>query len=210
MSRIIAGICGGTPLASVPGSATRPTTDRVKEALFSRLEALGMITRARVLDLYAGSGALGVEAVSRGASTAELVESDAKAASTCQRNARSVNDAVGRRAVTVHRGKVVSFLEATVPGRHWDLVFMDPPYALGEEQTALVLKSLTPHLAADAIVVVERSSRSPEPAWPVGMAPMGDRKYGETHLWFAEPSSDGEEGAVGGQEESRSPRTTAP
>ena len=79
MSRIIAGICGGTPLASVPGSATRPTTDRVKEALFSRLEALGMVARARVLDLYAGSGALGVEAVSRGASTAELVESDAKA-----------------------------------------------------------------------------------------------------------------------------------
>lgn len=193
MSRIIAGICGGTPLASVPGSGTRPTTDRVKEALFSRLEALGMLSRARVLDLYAGSGALGVEAVSRGASTAELVESDAKAVGVCQRNARTVNDAVGRRAVTVHRGKVGAFLDATIDGRHWDLVFMDPPYPLGEDQLARVLEALAPHLAEDALVVVERSARSPQPAWPEGLVHYADRKYGETHLWFAEPdlASDG-------------------
>ncbi|MDQ0258172.1 16S rRNA (guanine(966)-N(2))-methyltransferase RsmD [Sinomonas atrocyanea] len=191
MSRIIAGIIGGTPLASVPGSATRPTTDRVKEALFSRLDALGMVSRARVLDLYAGSGALGVEAVSRGASTAELVEADAKAVGVCQRNARLVNDAVGRRAVTVHRGKVGSFLDATGPGRHWDLVFMDPPYPLGEDQLARVLEALAPHLAEDALVVVERSSRSPEPDWPHGLEHFGERKYGETRLWFAEPVADG-------------------
>lgn len=189
MSRIIAGICGGTPLASVPGSATRPTTDRVKEALFSRLEALGMISRVRVLDLYAGSGALGVEAVSRGAATAELVESDAKAVGVCQRNARTVNDAVGRRAVTVHRGKVGAFLESTTAGRHWDLAFLDPPYPLGEDQLARILEGLLPHLAEDAVVVVERSSRSPEPSWPEGMAHVADRKYGETHLWFAEPEA---------------------
>lgn len=189
MSRIIAGICGGTPLASVPGSATRPTTDRVKEALFSRLEALGMVARARVLDLYAGSGALGVEAVSRGASTAELVESDAKAVGVCQRNARLVNDAVGRRAATVHRGKVGSFLDGTTPGRHWDLVFMDPPYPLGEDQLTRVLEALVAHLAEDALVVVERSARSPEPDWPEGLAHFGDRKYGETRLWFAEPDA---------------------
>lgn len=189
MSRIIAGICGGTPLASVPGSATRPTTDRVKEALFSRLEALGMVARARVLDLYAGSGALGVEAVSRGASTAELVESDAKAVGVCQRNARLVNDAVGRRAATVHRGKVGSFLDGTTPGRHWDLVFMDPPYPLSEDQLTRVLEALVAHLAEDALVVVERSARSPEPDWPEGLAHFGDRKYGETRLWFAEPEA---------------------
>jgi 16S rRNA (guanine966-N2)-methyltransferase len=189
LSRIIAGISGGTPLASVPGSATRPTTDRVKEALFSRLDALGMMSRARVLDLYAGSGALGVEAISRGASTAELVESDARAAAVCQRNARTVNDAVGRRAATVHRAKVGSFLEATMPGQHWDLVFMDPPYPLGEEQLGRVLAALVPHLAGDALVVVERSARSPEPSWPQGLEHFADRKYGETHLWFAEPAS---------------------
>jgi 16S rRNA (guanine966-N2)-methyltransferase len=194
MSRIIAGISGGTTLASVPGTATRPTTDRVKEALFSRLEALGMLARARVLDLYAGSGALGVEAVSRGASTAELVESEAKAVAACQRNARTVNDAVGRRAVTVHRAKVGAFLEHTVAGRHWDLVLMDPPYPLGEDQLARVLAAVAPHLSEDALVVVERSSRSPEPAWPDGLVHFGDRKYGETHLWFAEPgpARDGE------------------
>lgn len=196
MSRIIAGIAGGTTLASVPGSATRPTTDRVKEALFSRLEALGMIARARVLDLYAGSGALGVEAVSRGASTAELVESEAKAVAACQRNARTVNDAVGRRAVTVHRAKVGGFLEQTMPGRHWDLVFMDPPYPLADEQLTRVLAALSPHLAEDALVVVERSSRSPEPDWPAGLHHYADRKYGETRLWFAEPypapAADGE------------------
>ncbi|MDP9883757.1 16S rRNA (guanine966-N2)-methyltransferase [Sinomonas atrocyanea] len=190
MSRIIAGIIGGTPLASVPGSATRPTTDRVKEALFSRLDALGMVSRARVLDLYAGSGALGVEAVSRGASTAELVEADAKAVGVCQRNARLVNDAVGRRAVTVHRGKVGSFLDGTGPGRHWDLVFMDPPYPLGEDQVSRVLAALAPHLAEDALVVVERSARSPEPDWPEGLQHFAERKYGETRLWFAEPTAD--------------------
>ncbi|GAB4100310.1 16S rRNA (guanine(966)-N(2))-methyltransferase RsmD [Sinomonas halotolerans] len=194
MSRIIAGISGGTPLASVPGSGTRPTTDRVKEALFSRLEALGMIARARVLDLYAGSGALGVEAASRGASTVELVETDAKAVGVCQRNARTVNDAVGRRAVTVHRSKVQGFLEKTLEGQHWDLVFLDPPYDLAEASLAAVLEALAPHLAPDAVVVVERSSRSAEPAWPEGLGLLSERKYGETRLWFAEPVA-GDRGA---------------
>lgn len=210
MSRIIAGICGGTPLVSVPGSGTRPTTDRVKEALFSRLEALGMISRARVLDLYAGSGALGVEAVSRGASTAELVESDAKAVGICQRNARTVNDAVGRRAVTVHRVKVGAFLESTIEGRHWDLVFLDPPYPLGEDQLARVLEALAPHLAADALVVVERSARSPEPAWPRHLVHYADRKYGETHLWFAEPRPDPDVDADADAEASESTGSVAP
>ena len=188
MSRIIAGIAGGVPLAAVPGSATRPTTDRVKEALFSRLDALGMVQHARVLDLYAGSGALGVEAASRGASTVELVESEVKAAQVCERNARTVNDAVSRRAVTVRRSKVSSFLERVPPGPHWDLVLMDPPYPLGEGALAAVLAALAPRLAPDAIVVVERSSRSPEPDWPDGLVRYGDKKYGETRLWFAEPA----------------------
>ncbi|MEA5456577.1 16S rRNA (guanine(966)-N(2))-methyltransferase RsmD [Sinomonas sp. JGH33] len=186
MSRIISGIAGGVPLVAVPGSATRPTTDRVKEALFSRLDSLGMLSRARVLDLYAGSGALGVEAASRGASTVELVESEAKAAHVCERNARTINDALNRRAVTVRRAKVSAFLERVPPGEHWDLVLMDPPYPLSEEQLASVLAAVAPRLAPDALVVVERSARSPEPAWPAALAHFADRKYGETHLWFAE------------------------
>jgi 16S rRNA (guanine966-N2)-methyltransferase len=188
MSRIIAGAAGGTPLASVPGSLTRPTTDRVKEALFSRLDAFDVITGARVLDLYAGSGALGVESGSRGAGTVDLVEFDAKASSVCQRNADLVNGVVGRKVVTVHRSKVESFLERASLDDTWDLVFLDPPYPLDEPALSAVLAKLNPHLAPAAVVVVERSSRSPEPAWPGGVERFAEKKYGETRLWFAEPS----------------------
>ncbi|HET7139943.1 MAG TPA: 16S rRNA (guanine(966)-N(2))-methyltransferase RsmD [Arthrobacter sp.] len=188
MSRIIAGAAGGTPLVSVPGSLTRPTTDRVKEALFSRLDAFGIIAGARVLDLYAGSGSLGVESGSRGADAVDLVEFDAKASSVCQRNADLINGVLGRKAVTVHRSKVESFLERTVETASWDLVFLDPPYPLDEPALSDVLGKLADHLAQAAVVVVERSSRSPEPAWPAGLERFAERKYGETRLWFAEPS----------------------
>ncbi|MCU1436057.1 MAG: rRNA ((966)-N(2))-methyltransferase RsmD [Pseudarthrobacter sp.] len=188
MSRIIAGAAGGTSLASVPGSLTRPTTDRVKEALFSRLDAFGIIAGARVLDLYAGSGALGVESGSRGAETVDLVEFDAKATSVCQRNADLINGVLARKAVTVHRSKVESFLERTPGEVCWDLVFLDPPYPLDEAAVSAVLAKLADHLAPAALVVVERSSRSPEPGWPEGLERFAEKKYGETRLWFAEPA----------------------
>jgi 16S rRNA (guanine966-N2)-methyltransferase len=187
MSRIISGAAGGSPLASVPGSLTRPTTDRVKEALFSRLDAFEVIAGARVLDLYAGSGSLGVESASRGASSVDLVESEAKASAVCQRNADLVNTAARRKVVSVHRSKVESFLDRTAEGVLWDLVFLDPPYPLEEPALGAVLAKLTPHLAAGAVVVVERSARTPEPAWPEGMERFAEKKYGETRLWFAEP-----------------------
>ncbi|MEO8284078.1 MAG: 16S rRNA (guanine(966)-N(2))-methyltransferase RsmD [Pseudarthrobacter sp.] len=188
MSRIISGAAGGTPLVSVPGSMTRPTTDRVKEALFSRLDAFGIIAGARVLDLYAGSGSLGVESGSRGASAVDLVEFGAKASSVCQRNADLVNGVLARKAVTVHRSKVEPFLERTAEDARWDLVFLDPPYPLDEVALSAVLAKLADHLAPAAVVVVERSSRSPEPGWPAGLERFAERKYGETKLWFAEPS----------------------
>jgi 16S rRNA (guanine966-N2)-methyltransferase len=188
MSRIIAGAAGGTPLANVPGSLTRPTTDRVKEALFSRLDAFGVIAGARVLDLYAGSGALGAESGSRGAGTVDLVEFDAKASAVCQRNADLVNGLLGRKVVTVHRSKVESFLERAEDAASWDLVFLDPPYPLDEPALSAVLGKLADHLAPAAVVVVERSSRSPEPGWPAGVERFAEKKYGETRLWFAEPA----------------------
>lgn len=188
MSRIIAGAAGGMPLTGVPGSLTRPTTDRVKEALFSRLDAFDAIAGARVLDLYAGSGALGVESGSRGAQTVDLVESDAKASGVCQRNADLVNGILGRKTVTVHRCKVEPFLDRVPGTAAWDLVFLDPPYPLDEVALAAVLEKLAAHLAPGAVVVVERSSRSSEPLWPGGMARFAEKKYGETRLWFAEPS----------------------
>lgn len=187
MSRIVAGAAGGTPLVSVPGALTRPTTDRVKEALFSRLDAFGIIAGAKVLDLYAGSGSLGVESGSRGADTVDLVEFDAKASSVCQRNADLINGVLGRKVVTVHRSKVESFLERTEEAARWDLVFLDPPYPLDEPALSAVLVKLAEHLAPAAVVVVERSSRSPEPVWPGGLERFAEKKYGETRLWFAEP-----------------------
>jgi 16S rRNA (guanine966-N2)-methyltransferase len=174
-------------LQSVPGSLTRPTTDRVKEALFSRLDAFEVINGARVLDLYAGSGSLGVESGSRGANSVDLVEFDAKASAVCQRNADLINGVLGHKAVTVHRSKVEPFLERAVAAAVWDLVFLDPPYPLEEVALAAVLEKLAAHLAPAAVVVVERSSRSPEPGWPGGLTRFAEKKYGETRLWFAEP-----------------------
>lgn len=187
MSRIIAGAAGGTPLTAVPGSLTRPTTDRVKEALFSRLDAFNVIAGARVLDLYAGSGSLGVESGSRGAQSVDLVESDGKASAVCQRNADLINGVLGRKAVTVHRSKVEPFLERASEAAVWDLVFLDPPYLLEEVGLQAALQKLAPHLSPAAVVVVERSSRSPEPLWPDTLTRFAEKKYGETKLWFAEP-----------------------
>ncbi|MDQ0755994.1 16S rRNA (guanine(966)-N(2))-methyltransferase RsmD [Arthrobacter sp. B3I4] len=187
MSRIIAGTAGGTTLASVPGSLTRPTTDRVKEALFSRLDAFEVIADARVLDLYAGSGSLGVESASRGALSVDLVEFAPKASEICQRNADLVNTVARHKIVSVHRSKVESFLDRTAEGTRWDLVFLDPPYPLDEVALGAVLTKLLPHLNEGAVVVVERSARTPEPSWPEGLERFAEKKYGETRLWFAEP-----------------------
>ncbi|MER1996804.1 MAG: 16S rRNA (guanine(966)-N(2))-methyltransferase RsmD [Arthrobacter sp.] len=188
MSRIIAGVAGGSTLSSVPGSGTRPTTDRVKEALFSRLESYGILDGAYVLDLFAGSGSLGVESASRGAARVDLVELAEKAALVCRSNASLVNKILGSERVRVHRTKAESYLLRVPPGLVWDLVFLDPPYPLEEEGLAAVLDALSPRLADRAVVVVERSTRSPEPAWPAGMERFSERSYGETTLWFAEPA----------------------
>ena len=187
VTRIIAGAGGGTPLTGVPGSLTRPTTDRVKEALFSRLDAFDVVAGARVLDLYAGSGSLGVESGSRGAQSVELVESDARASAVCQRNADLINGVLGRKAVTVHRSKVEPFLDRAAEDAAWDLVFLDPPYPLEEAGLSAALEKVAAHLSPGAVVVVERSSRSPEPGWPEGLTRFAEKKYGETRLWFAEP-----------------------
>lgn len=193
MSRIISGIAGGTTLKSVPGDATRPTTDRVKEALFSRLESWNVISSARVLDLFAGSGALGLETASRGARQVLLVELVPKAVSVCQQNAAKINEALKSQIASVQRGKVDSVLagffdeETSLPRKTFDLVFMDPPYPLTEQELSATLEKVSRVLAEDATLIVERSSRSPEPQWPSGLEKIADKKYGETHLWFAEP-----------------------
>ena len=184
MTRIISGRAGGLRLATPSGSGTRPTSDRVREALFSRLEHLDVLPGAHVLDLYAGSGALGLEAASRGAASVLLVESDRAAAKVTRSNAA----ALGTPGVTVRHAPVARVL-ATPPPTPCTLVFSDPPYELGEDQLAGDFALLVENgwLTADALVVVERSARSPEPRWPAQWEPEGERRYGETKVWFAGP-----------------------
>lgn len=199
MSRIVAGATGGLSLKSVPGDSTRPTTDRVKEAMFSRLESYGVLSGARVLDLYAGAGSLGLEAASRGARSVLLVELAPKAVAVCQANAGLVNKALRNELVTVRRGSVDSVLDSFAPvpgasaGRTWDVVFMDPPYPLAEDELARTLEKVSLVLAEGATVIIERSSRSAEPTWPQGLERYAEKKYGETRLWFAEPVQPGAE-----------------
>ncbi|UIP58922.1 16S rRNA (guanine(966)-N(2))-methyltransferase RsmD [Agromyces marinus] len=185
MTRIIAGFAGSLTLA-VPRSGTRPTSDRVREAIFSALDARDAIEGAVVLDLYAGSGALGLEAGSRGAAEVVLVERARPAAEVCRRNAAALAKAARGGTtprVRVEPRSVAAYLEAAAPGV--DLAFVDPPYDLGEADLARDLALLAPLLRPDAIVVVERSSRSPEPEWPAGIVPERRRDYGETTLWWA-------------------------
>jgi 16S rRNA (guanine966-N2)-methyltransferase len=180
VTRIIAGTAGGRTIKVPPGSGTRPTSDRVREALFSSLEARDVLRGAAVLDLYAGSGALGLEAASRGAARVVLVESDRRAAALVSANARSL----GLRAEVATR-TVRSFLSG--PAEAFDLVVLDPPYPLPEEELAADLSALVGGwLTGDALVVVERSSRSPEPTWPEGLARSSRKAYGETTLWLAQ------------------------
>lgn len=190
MTRIISGHAGGRRLQTPKGDLTRPTSDRVREALFSAMEArAGSLQGLRFLDLYAGSGAIGLEAWSRGAAAVTLVEADRRTADLVWANARSIGCDVA---------EVVARSVATVLAEHppapYDLVFADPPYPLDDDAVARDLTLLVEHgwLAEDALVVVERSRRSPEPVWPGGLEPLpGKRrlkKYGETHLWLAESS----------------------
>jgi 16S rRNA (guanine966-N2)-methyltransferase len=185
VTRIIAGSVGGRVLRTPPGAGTRPTSDRVREAVFSALDARDAVRGSRVLDLYAGSGALGLEAASRGASSVVLVESDPRVAEVIARNAADL----ALPGVRVDRSTVLRALGGDPrPAEAADLVLVDPPYAVGEAELATVLERLAGGwLAAGGVVVVERSSRSPEPGWPPGIRRSGKpRRYGETTVWLAE------------------------
>ncbi len=189
MTRIIAGYAGSLQLA-VPRFGTRPTSDRVREAIFSALEARDVLDGARVLDLYAGSGALGLEAASRGAASVTLVEKAAAASRIVQDNAGRVRGAAPRDSrpeITVSSQPVQSFLGGS--RETWDVVFLDPPYDLGGLELEHNLGSLVNRLAPDAVVVVERSARERAPAWPDGLELDRRKDYGDTALYWLQPAA---------------------
>ena len=189
MTRIIGGSAGGRRLRTPAGEATRPTADRVREALFSTLESrLGSLTGLRFLDLYAGSGAVGLEAMSRGAGVVTSVESDRRTARMVQDNASKL----GFPEVEVVSHPVARVL-AHDPRAPYDVVFADPPYPLENAELEQVLALLVTHewLATGAVLVVERSARSVEPAWPDGLVRERAKEYGETVLWYVRAGSAG-------------------
>jgi 16S rRNA (guanine966-N2)-methyltransferase len=197
VTRIIGGSAGGRRIQAPRGAATRPTSDRVREALFSAVEAwCGSLSGLRFLDLYAGSGAVGLEAWSRGAGVVTLVEHDRRTAGLIRDNARAIGFA---------RPEVLSASVPTVlqrpPAAPYDVVFLDPPYPRADEQVGDDLTALVAQgwLVPEALVVVERSVRSDPPAWPDGFTDHREKRYGETVLWYGHgpngPGADAEPGA---------------
>jgi 16S rRNA (guanine966-N2)-methyltransferase len=180
MTRIVAGAAGGRRL-KVPASGVRPTGDRAREGLFNSLGSLLDLDGARVLDLFAGTGAVGLEALSRGAAEAVFVESDRNAAEVLRRNIETV----GRPGARLVKRSVAAFLAAP-PDAPFDLVFADPPYLLDDDALAEILDTLAEAkwLADEAVVVVERSARGPGPRWPEAIEALRDRRYGEGALWY--------------------------
>ena len=180
MTRLISGVAGGRTL-KVPRTGVRPTGDRAREGLFNSLGSLLDVEGARVLDLYAGTGALGLEALSRGAAEAVFVENGGGVLPVLRDNV----------AVVKLRGAVV--LPGSVPtvvagpaSAPFDLVFADPPYAAPVEEVLGVLRSLVTGswLAPGAVVVVERSSREQAFEWPTPLEGVRDRRYGEAVLRY--------------------------
>jgi 16S rRNA (guanine(966)-N(2))-methyltransferase RsmD len=173
--RVIAGTYGGRRLQAPPGEATRPTSDRVREALFSILG--DRVQGARVLDLFAGSGALGVEALSRGAASATFVDS----APAAIRALRANLEALGAEAEVVRADALRWLRSAPAAARQYDLVFLDPPYRRAGELGAPLSAALAPVLAAGALVVAEADRRAP---LELTMPATDERRYGDTLIRF--------------------------
>ncbi|MEO3782903.1 16S rRNA (guanine(966)-N(2))-methyltransferase RsmD [Actinocorallia sp. B10E7] len=182
MTRVIAGVAGGRRLATPEGRDTRPTGDRAREGLFSTVGALlGSLEGVRVADLFAGSGAVGLEALSRGAAHALLVEANAKAARVIRENIRTLG-LPGAELVVDKVERVLS----RPPEEPYDFVFADPPYAVADEAVVALLEALRDNgwLAPDALVAVERASRGRALEWPAGYEAERDRRYGEAIFYY--------------------------
>jgi 16S rRNA (guanine966-N2)-methyltransferase len=176
--RIVAGRWGGRRLSSPRGDATRPTSDRVREALFSILG--DRVQDARVLDLFAGSGALGLEALSRGAAAATFVDSAAPAVAVVKANLKALGG-----TADVHRSDALRFLRAAAgKAQHYDLVLLDPPYRLAERLGRELSEALPAVLAPSALVISESDRRAP---LPLDLPVTDERRYGDTLIRIHDP-----------------------
>lgn len=186
MTRIVAGTHGGQKL-SVPPKGTRPTSERVREALFSKLDHMGMCDDTQVLDIFAGSGALGIEALSRGARQVTFVEKSAPAAKIICRNLAALKLSDRARVATAD---AVAFLNARVGEElagEYDLVLIDPPYDLPAQIVEEVLVGLAHWITPDTLIVLEASTRAPLPTLPGFLVMEQTKKYGETTVYFLGP-----------------------
>jgi 16S rRNA (guanine966-N2)-methyltransferase len=180
--RIVAGAARGRRLVAPSGPVVRPTADRVKEALFSILAP--RLAGASVLDVFAGSGALGLEALSRGAAHVTFIEQDRRALEALRTNIGTV--ALPGTAVVAAEARRALGGASALAGAPFDLVLLDPPYAIDEPTLALLLADVVGHLAPDAIVVVERAAVAPAPGWPGPLVAAEPRRYGATALHRAD------------------------
>jgi 16S rRNA (guanine966-N2)-methyltransferase len=179
LARVVAGTLGGRRLSVPRGRSTRPTSERVREALFSALESMrGSLAGAAFLDLYAGSGAVGIEAASRGAARVTCVERDPRALAVVRANVESL----GLTTVEVSSAPVARLL-GDEPGTPFDVVYVDPPYAEPVDDV-LAMLGANAWLAESAVVVVERATRDSAPTWPAGLVADRSRRYGDTTLWY--------------------------
>lgn len=188
MTRIIGGLVGSRKLAS-PAKSTRPTSDRIRESIFSSLESKNALANCAVLDLYAGTGALGLEALSRGATSTVLVESNKQAAAVCIKNARLIQDALAEEehevSAKVQIQPVQKFLDTNQ--QKFDLVFIDPPYEVTNQEVEKNLESLLGSLTKNALVLVERSARA-EAIATVGYELLETKSFGDTAVYWLKPN----------------------
>jgi 16S rRNA (guanine966-N2)-methyltransferase len=184
MSRIISGLVGSLRL-SAAAKETRPTSDRVKESLFSTLENQGAIENTGVLDLFAGSGALGLEALSRGASSLVMVEKSKSAFAICKKNSDLVTNALAKQSIEVsvelRNTEAANYLRAGDSA--FDLVFVDPPYEFSETKLQEILGLLVEKLSANGVLVLERSAKSSKPD-VAGLERYQDKTYGDTQVSY--------------------------
>lgn len=199
MTRVVAGAARGRRLAVPPGSATRPTSDRAREALFSTLESmLGTLAGRAVLDLFAGSGAIGLEALSRGASRVLLVENERRAHAVVTSNVA----VVGLAGAVVCGTPVQQLVAGRPDAGGYDVAVLDPPYSMPATEVGAVVADLAANgwLLPGAVVVVERATRGGGWSWPAGVAADRTRRYGEATLWYGRAAGGSDRTGLGRQQ----------